>query len=111
VSASSHRDPLPHSYRRAPRISPRPMCFGTSRRKTGEGERVSLGEGAEMKPTILVSKRGVQEQYGIPINTQEDLYRKGLFAPQLKVGGKIYYRRSELEAWLDAHTAGGDGTA
>jgi hypothetical protein len=87
------------------------MCFGTSRHKTGEGERVSPPEGTEMKPTILVSKRGVQEQYGIPINTQEDLYRKGLFAPQLKVGGKIYYRRSELEAWLDAHTVGGDGGA
>jgi hypothetical protein len=29
-----------------------------------------------MNPTILVSKRGVQEQYGIPINTQEDLHRK-----------------------------------
>ena len=53
-----------------------------------------------MDPTILVSKRGVAEQYGIPINTQEDLHRKGLFAPQLKVGGEIYYRRSELEAWL-----------
>ncbi|WP_041312839.1 helix-turn-helix domain-containing protein [Mycobacterium sp. JS623] len=64
-----------------------------------------------MNPTILVSKRGVQEQYGIPINTQEDLYRKGLFAPQLKVGGKIYYRRSDLEAWFDAQTVGGDGTA
>jgi hypothetical protein len=64
-----------------------------------------------MDPTILISKRGVHEQYGIPINTQEDLHRKGLFAPQLKVGGKIYYRRSELEAWLDAHTVGGDGGA
>ncbi len=64
-----------------------------------------------MNPTILVSKRGVQEQYGIPINTQEDLHRKGLFAPQLKVGGKIYYRRTELETWLDVHTVSGDGTA
>ncbi len=87
------------------------MCFGTPRRRTGEGERASLREGTEMNPTILVSKRGVQEQYGIPINTQEDLHRKGLFAPQLKVGGKIYYRRSELETWLDAHTVGGDGGA
>ena len=84
------------------------MCFGSPRRKTGEGERVSPGEGTEMDQTILVSKRGVQEQYGIPINTQEDLHRKGLFAPQLKVGGKIYYRRSELEAWLDARTVDGD---
>jgi hypothetical protein len=36
---------------------------------------------------------------------------KGLFAPQLKVGGKIYYRRSELETWLDARAVGGDGRA
>ena len=64
-----------------------------------------------MEPTILVSKRGVQQQYGIPINTQEHLHRKGVFAPQLKVGGKIYYRRSELEAWLDARTLGSDGGA
>lgn len=83
------------------------MYFGTLRHKTGEGEKVLAREGTEMDPSILVSKRGVQDQYGIPINTQEDLHRKGLFAPQLKVGGKIYYRRSELEAWLDTRTVGG----
>ena len=109
MSASPH--PHPRSCQRVPKFSPRPMCFGTPRRKTGEGGRVSPPEGTEMDLTILVSKRGVQEQYGIPINTQEDLHRKGLFAPQLKVGGKIYYRRSELETWLDARAVGGDGRA
>jgi hypothetical protein len=110
VTATPHRESLPgvvalsQEFRASQRVS---ASFVTKRVRAG-GSRPGKDT---VDPTILVNKRGVQEQYGIPINTQEDLYRKGLFAPQLKVGGKIYYRRSELEAWLDARAVGGDGTA
>lgn len=50
----------------------------------------------------LIDQRGVANEYGVPVQTQNKLHDRGAFAERLRIGGKWYYRRSELEAWLDA---------
>lgn len=52
--------------------------------------------------TKLIDQRGVAEEYGVPVQTQNKLHDRGAFAARLRIGGKWYYRRSQLEAWLDA---------
>lgn len=52
--------------------------------------------------TKLIDQRGVANEYGVPVQTQNKLHDRGAFAERLKIGRKWYYRRSELEAWLDA---------
>lgn len=52
--------------------------------------------------TKLINQRGVAEEYGVPVQTQNKLHDRGAFAERFRIGGKWYYRRSELEAWLDA---------
>ena len=52
--------------------------------------------------TKLIDQRGVANEYGVPVQTQNKLHDRGAFAPRFRVGHKWYYRRFELEAWLDA---------
>lgn len=52
--------------------------------------------------TKLIDQRGVANEYGVPVQTQNKLHDRGAFAERLRIGGKWYYRRSQLEAWLDA---------
>lgn len=52
--------------------------------------------------TKLIDQRGVANEYGVPVQTQNKLHDRGAFAERLRIGGKWYYRRSKLEAWLDA---------
>jgi len=55
-----------------------------------------------MNKPKLIDKRDVSQEYGIPVSTQEALTARGSFCQHLKVGNKWYYRRAELEAWLDS---------
>ena len=41
-------------------------------------------------------------EYGIPCRTQSDLRDRGQFVSVTRVGGRLYYFRDELEAWLDS---------
>ena len=52
--------------------------------------------------TKLIDQRGVENEYGVPVQTQNKLHDRGAFAARLRIGHKWYYRRSELESWLDA---------
>ncbi|OMC14937.1 AlpA family transcriptional regulator [Mycobacterium sp. SP-6446] len=52
--------------------------------------------------TKLIDQRGVANEYGVPVQTQNKLHDRGAFAQRFRIGGKWYYRRSQLEAWLDA---------
>jgi hypothetical protein len=52
--------------------------------------------------TKLIDQRGVANEYGVPVQTQNKLHDRGAFAARLRIGHKWYYRRSELEASLDA---------
>jgi hypothetical protein len=58
---------------------------------------------------LLVSQRWVAEKGGIPVSTQEDLRRKGLFAPWLRIGDRIYYRREQFELWIAEQEAKATG--
>lgn len=52
--------------------------------------------------TKLIDQRGVANEYGVPVQTQNKLHDRGAFAARLRIGHKWYYRRAELEAWLDS---------
>jgi hypothetical protein len=54
------------------------------------------------KQPKLIDRSGVRQEYGISIAAQTDLSARGEFCPCLRVGGKLYYRREELEHWLDS---------
>ena len=58
---------------------------------------------------LLVNQRWVAEKGGIPVSTQEDLRRKGLFAPWMRIGNRIYYRRAQLEQWIAEQEAKATG--
>jgi Helix-turn-helix domain len=68
-----------------------------------------------MMEIVLQSRRvtpqGVAAEYGIPVTTQRDLRVRGEFVAAIKVGGRLYYRREQLEAWLDTRALGGDDAA
>jgi hypothetical protein len=54
--------------------------------------------------TKLIDQRGVETEYGLPVQTQNKLHDRGVFAPRVRIGHKWYYRRELLERWLDEHT-------
>lgn len=55
---------------------------------------------SERLSTKLITPRAVAIQYGIPCRTQSDLRDRGHFVAATRVGGRLYYFREELEAWL-----------
>ncbi|MGO9156845.1 helix-turn-helix domain-containing protein [Mycobacterium sp.] len=55
---------------------------------------------SERLSTRLVTPQAVAVQYGIPCRTQSDLRDRGEFVSVTRVGGRLYYFRDELEAWL-----------
>lgn len=59
---------------------------------------------AERLSIRLVTPRDVTVEFGISCRTQADLRERGQFAPVTRIGGRLYYRRELLEAWLDANT-------
>jgi hypothetical protein len=79
------------------------------------GTNVSAQGGEEIMEIVLQSRlvtpQGVAAEYGIPVTTQRDLRVRDEFVPVIKVGGRLYYRREQLETWLDNQALGGDGGA
>jgi hypothetical protein len=75
-------------------------------------QEIPAREGKKMEdPTesLLVNQRWVAEKGGIPVSTQEDLRRKGLFAPWLRINNRIYYRRTQSEQWIAEQEARATG--
>jgi hypothetical protein len=60
--------------------------------------------GQNQLATLLITPRGVEHGYGLPVETQKDLRKTGRFVPAIRIGGRLYYRRELLERWLDKHT-------
>lgn len=52
----------------------------------------------------LLRPEDVFVEYGIPLSTQSKRRMSGNFAPFIKNGRAVLYRRHELEAWLDRNT-------
>jgi hypothetical protein len=50
----------------------------------------------------LLTRRDFHEEYGIPESSQ----RKQTDLPVYRVGRRIYYRRSDIEAWLETKRQG-----
>jgi hypothetical protein len=60
--------------------------------------------GQNQLATLLITPRGVEHKYGVPVETQKDLRKMGRFVPAIRIGGRLYYRRELLERWLDKQT-------
>jgi len=48
---------------------------------------------------------GLEIEFGMAKSTQAK-YRKQLDMPYKKIGGAIYYKISEIKAWIDKHSCG-----
>ncbi len=55
-------------------------------------------------PDELLTPAEIEDTYKIPRATQAKYRGDGTFCPYLKVGRRVYVRRSVLESWLDSKT-------
>lgn len=55
-------------------------------------------------PPRLMTIDAFSEHYGISVNTIRTWIRKGQAPTYAKVGGRIYFRPADIEAWIDART-------
>ena len=59
--------------------------------------------------TDVLTPLDVENEFRIPRSSQKKGRAKGSFAPYFRVGRRVYYRRSVLEAWIaDQEQQGGD---
>lgn len=68
----------------------------------------------EPDPLDLLSMQDVSDLTGIPLGTLRHYRHTGKGGPRCgKVGSRIYYRRADVEAWVNEHFAatGGDDHA
>jgi excisionase family DNA binding protein len=63
-----------------------------------------------MTPEPLLTARQVAELLGFAPGTIVDWYEAGKL-PGFKLGGRLRFRPSEVEAWLEAKRAGAGGEA
>jgi excisionase family DNA binding protein len=63
-----------------------------------------------MTPEPLLTARQVAELLGFAPATVVDWYEAGKL-PGFKIGGRLRFRPSEVEAWLEAKRAGAGGEA
>jgi hypothetical protein len=61
----------------------------------------------EMKSTVLLTEKEVQEYYKINVNTLQRNRSVGLGLPYVKLGRLVRYKVSDIEKYLDANTVGG----
>jgi len=59
-------------------------------------------EGMSRKKKLL-SQKHVEEIWGIPGRTLEGLRVRGGGAPYIKLGRNVYYRPTDIEAWIDSN--------
>jgi len=56
----------------------------------------------------ILPKRQVSTEYGIPENTLSYWRAMGTGPKSAKLGRRVVYRRSDVEAWIDAQFAAED---
>lgn len=52
---------------------------------------------------VLMTVEEVAEYCRIPLGTLRSLRQEGRFAPAIKVGRRLVFDASDVDAWLDAH--------
>lgn len=59
----------------------------------------------------LMTNKDVERDYGFPLNTLRYWRTTGRGPKAAKIGGRVMYRRTDVEAWIDAQFDGQDGAA
>ncbi len=59
---------------------------------------------------LLLSRKQVESEFGIPAATLSKWSWEGAGPPFLKLGRRVFYRRAELEIWLDQHKVNSTST-
>jgi predicted DNA-binding transcriptional regulator AlpA len=52
----------------------------------------------------LLDQAQMRDEYGPSIPTQERWRQQGTGPKYIKLGGRVRYRRSDIEEWLDSRT-------
>ncbi len=56
-----------------------------------------------MTNPILLTEVQVEAEYGVPRRTLQALRYRGGGMPFAKVGASVYYRREDIDAWINAN--------
>ena len=55
------------------------------------------------RPSVLVAARPAAAEYGLKYTSLRDLVFRGEL-PVVRIGRAWYFKRSDIERWIDSHT-------